>query len=257
MPELLSDKTILITGASAGIGEEAARLFAREGAKLVITARRHAELERVAASIRDDGGEVLAIRADTTNADDLRAAIQAGVDQWGRLDGALNNAGRSQGGGRLAEVDADTVDAVLEVNFKGVWLAMRAEIDAMTAVGAAGGSIVNVSSIGGTLGAPGQSVYGATKAAVISMSRAAAAEYGRDSIRVNAIAPGATMTDMMSAWQQRDPDIVDRLSSLAALGRVGQPREIAEAAAWLLSDRASYVTGMTLGVDGGAAPWPH
>lgn len=256
MNGLLSDKTILITGASAGIGEESARLFAREGAKVVITARRAAELNRVAASIRAEGGEVMAVTADTTSPDDLHAAIQVAIGEWGRLDGALNNAGRTQGGGRLADLDADTFDAVLDVNFKGVWLAMRAEITAMT-TGAKGGSIVNVSSIGGTLGAPGQSVYGATKAAVISMSRAAAVEYGRDGIRVNAIAPGATMTDMMIAWQQREPGVIDRLGDLAALGRVGKPREIAEAAAWLLSDRASYVTGMTLGVDGGAAPWPH
>ncbi|MEY9930726.1 NAD(P)-dependent dehydrogenase (short-subunit alcohol dehydrogenase family) [Catenulispora sp. GP43] len=105
--------------------------------------------------------------------------------------------------------------------------------------------------------AAGQSVYGATKAAVIAMSRAAAAEYGRDGVRVNAIAPGTTMTDMIVAWDKRDPGVIERLSSLAALGRRGRPHEIAEAAAWLLSDRASYVTGMTLGVDGGTAPWPH
>lgn len=257
MTDLLAGKTILITGASAGIGESAARLFAREGANLILTARRLPELERVAAAIQDDGGDVLAVRADATVADELSRAVEAGVVRWGGLDGALNNAGRSQSGGRLAEVTDDTFDAVVEVNFKGVWLAMRAEITAMTAAGATGGSIVNVSSIGGTFGAPGQSVYGATKAAVVAMSRAAAAEYGREGIRVNAIAPGATMTDMMTAWQRRDPGIVDQLGSLAALGRIGQPEEIAEAAAWLLSDRASYVTGMTLGVDGGTAPWPH
>jgi NAD(P)-dependent dehydrogenase (short-subunit alcohol dehydrogenase family) len=257
MTDQLTGKTILITGASSGIGESAAHLFAREGANVVITARRKAELDRVAEDIAAGGGNVLAVQADTTDAGELERAVAAAVERWGRLDGALNNAGRTQGGGRLAEVTDETFDSVLEINFKGVWLAMRAELQAMTAEGAAGGSIVNISSIGGTFGAAGQSVYGATKAAVIAMSRAAAAEYGRDGVRVNAIAPGATMTEMMVSWQQREPGIVERLSSLAALGRPGQPDEIAEAAAWLLSDRASYVTGMTLGVDGGTAPWPH
>ncbi|WP_406274543.1 SDR family oxidoreductase [Actinacidiphila glaucinigra] len=257
MTDLLAGKTILITGASSGIGESAARLFAREGANVVITARRKAELDRVAGDIAAGGGNVLAVQADTTDAGELQRAVAAAVERWGRLDGALNNAGRTQGGGRLAEVTDETFDSVLETNFKGVWLAMRAELQAMTTEGAAGGSIVNISSIGGTFGAAGQSVYGATKAAVIALSRAAAAEYGRDGVRVNAVAPGATMTEMMVSWQQRDPSIVEHLSSLAALGRPGQPDEIAEAAAWLLSDRASYITGVTLGVDGGTGPWPH
>jgi NAD(P)-dependent dehydrogenase (short-subunit alcohol dehydrogenase family) len=239
MTDLLAGKTILITGASSGIGESAARLFAREGANVVITARRKTELDRVAEDIAADGRNVLAVQADTTDAGELQRAVAAAVERWGRLDGALNNAGRTQGGGRLAEVTDETFDSVLETNFKGVWLAMRAELQAMTAEGAAGGSIVNISSIGGTFGAAGQSVYGATKATVIALSRAAAAEHGRDGVRVNAIAPGATMTEMMVSWQQRDPSIVEHLSSLAALGRPSQPDEIAEAAAWLLSNRAS------------------
>jgi NAD(P)-dependent dehydrogenase (short-subunit alcohol dehydrogenase family) len=239
MTDLLAGKTILITGASSGIGESAARLFAREGANVVITARRKTELDRVAEDIAADGRNVLAVQADTTDAGELQRAVAAAVERWRRLDGALNNAGRTQGGGRLAEVTDETFDSVLETNFKGVWLAMRAELQAMTAEGAAGGSIVNISSIGGTFGAAGQSVYGATKATVIALSRAAAAEHGRDGVRVNAIAPGATMTEMMVSWQQRDPSIVEHLSSLAALGRPSQPDEIAEAAAWLLSNRAS------------------
>nr|WP_262506244.1 SDR family oxidoreductase [Streptomyces griseicoloratus] len=189
------------------------------------TARRKPELERVAKDITADGGNVLAIQADTTNGEEIQRAVAAAVEEWGRLDGALNNAGRSQGGGRLAEVTDETFDSVLETNFKGVWLAMRAELQAMTAQGTAGGSIVNISSIGGTFGATGQSVYGATKAAVIAMSRAAAAEYGRDGVRVNSVAPGSTMTEMMIAWQQRDPGIIEHLSSLAALGHPGQPRD--------------------------------
>lgn len=257
MADLLAGKTILITGGSAGIGAHAARLFAREGASLILTARRLPPLQQLEQELRQAGSDVLAVQADTTSADELQRAVDAALTRWGRLDGALNNAGRSQGGGRLAEVTDDTFDAVVDVNFRGVWLAMRAELTAMTAAGTTGGSIVNVSSIGGTFGAAGQSVYGATKAAVIALGRAAAVEYGREGVRVNTIAPGATMTDMMTAWQQRDPGIVDQLGALAALGRVGQPGEIAEAAAWLLSDRASYVTGMTLGVDGGTAPWPH
>ncbi len=163
MTDLLAGKTILITGASAGVGAHAAHLFAQESANLILTARRLPELEQVEAKIRDAGGDVLAVRADTTVAADLRKAIDTGIERWGRLDGALNNAGRSQGGGRRAEVQDDTFDAVLDVNFKGVWLAMRAEITAMTATGASGGSIVNVSSIGGTFGAPGQASTGPRK----------------------------------------------------------------------------------------------
>ncbi|GAA3786038.1 SDR family NAD(P)-dependent oxidoreductase [Streptomyces chiangmaiensis] len=122
MTDLLTGKTILITGASSGIGESAAYLFAREGANVVITARRKPELDRVAEDIAAGGGNVLAVQADTTDAGEVQRAVAAAVERWGRLGGALNNADRTQGGGRLAEVTDETFDSVLETNFKGVWL---------------------------------------------------------------------------------------------------------------------------------------
>jgi NAD(P)-dependent dehydrogenase (short-subunit alcohol dehydrogenase family) len=170
---------------------------------------------------------------------------------YGRLDGAFNNAGISGGGnGRLADLSEERFDEVSRVNFKGIWLAMRAEIPALLRNPHAG-AIVNTSSVGGLRGAADLSAYPATKRAVIGLTTTAAHDYGRDGLRVNAIAPGTTDTDMISAWKLRDPTIAQRLDAMTPLGRGGQPNEVAEAAAWLLSDRASYVSGAVLTIDGG------
>lgn len=255
VPGLLEGKVVLVTGASSGIGSASARLFAREGAAVALVARRAALLEEVAEAVRADGGEALPLAADTTDAEALADAVDATVRQWGRLDGALNSAGRSQGGRRLADLDEALVDELLDVNLKGIWLAMRAEIRAM--LGRGGGAVVNVGSIIGTTGAVAQSVYAATKAGLAAMSRGAAADYGPDGIRVNVLAPGTTRTAMIDDWEQREPGVVERLEGMTALGRIGTPDDMAEAAAWLLSDRSATVTGVVLGVNSGSGMWAH
>jgi NAD(P)-dependent dehydrogenase (short-subunit alcohol dehydrogenase family) len=247
---LLAGRVVLVTGASSGIGAEAARLFAREGASVVLTARRAELLEAVTADITSAGGAASHVAADISVAEDVQRVVDAVIARHGRLDGAFNNAGISQGGTALADVDEERFDRLLAVNVKGVWLAMRAEIRALLAAGRPG-SIVNTSSVGGLRGGAGLGVYSASKHAVIGLTRSAAQEYGRYGVRVNVIAPGTTDTPMIAAWKRREPDIGERLDAATPLGRGGRPSEVAEAAAWLLSDRASYVSGATLTVDGG------
>jgi NAD(P)-dependent dehydrogenase (short-subunit alcohol dehydrogenase family) len=247
---LLAEKVVLVTGASSGIGAEAARVFAREGAHVVLTARTAQSLDEVTRQITAEGGIASYVAGDISAADDVARIVDAVLNRHGRLDGAFNNAGISQGGAALADIEEERFDQVFATNVKGVWLAMRAEIRALLAAGSAG-SIVNTSSVGGLRGAAGLSAYSATKHAVIGLTRSAAQEYGGKGIRVNVIAPGTTDTPMIAAWKRREPDITQRLNAATPLGRGAHPAEVSHAAAWLLSDRASYVSGATLTVDGG------
>jgi NAD(P)-dependent dehydrogenase (short-subunit alcohol dehydrogenase family) len=247
---LLADKVVLVTGASTGIGAEAARLFAREGARVVLTARSAERLAEVTDEITATGGEASHVAGDIRAASDVERVVDAVLERYGRLDGAFNNAGVSQGGSALADLDEERFDRVLAVNVKGVWLAMRAEIRAFLAAGRPG-AIVNTSSVGGLRGGAGLGAYSASKHAVIGLTRSAAQEYGQAGIRVNALAPGTTDTPMITAWKRREPDIAERLNTATPLGRGAHPSEVVEAAAWLLSEHASYVSGATLTVDGG------
>jgi NAD(P)-dependent dehydrogenase (short-subunit alcohol dehydrogenase family) len=247
---LLADKVVLVTGASTGIGAQAARLFAREGAQVVLTARTAERLAEVTDEITAVGGAASHIAADIQVESDVDRVVGAVLQRHGRLDGAFNNAGVSQGGTALADLDEERFDHVLAVNVKGVWLAMRAEIRTFLAAGRPG-AIVNTSSVGGLRGGPGLGAYSASKHAVIGLTRSAAQEYGRSGIRINALAPGTTDTPMIAAWKRREPGITERLNAATPLGRGAHPSEVAETAAWLLSDRASYVSGATLTVDGG------
>ncbi|MHC9291667.1 SDR family NAD(P)-dependent oxidoreductase [Mycobacterium sp. LTG2003] len=247
---MLTGKVAFISGAGRGIGAAAARLFAREGATVLLAARTERELKTVTAEIRDAGGTADYVVCDLADGASVDAAVQHTVELWGRLDIAFNNGATIQPPGPLDELAEADFDHVYTVNLKGVWQAMAAEVAAIRAT-AKTGAIVNTSSVGSLHSNPELPAYGAMKRAVNSLTESAAATYGPEGIRVNAIAPGATLTEMIQQWEDVTPGVVERIVAETPLGRAAQPDEVAEAAAWLLSDRASYITGVTLRVDGG------
>ncbi|GAA4686423.1 SDR family NAD(P)-dependent oxidoreductase [Frondihabitans cladoniiphilus] len=247
---LLTGKVVFITGASRGIGAAAARLFAREGASVVLAARSTAALERVVADIRADGGTADAVTMDLADRDSIRAAVARVDDLHGRLDGAFNNGAALQQPGSTETTSDDDIDGQYTVNFRAHWTAMTAEYALMRRSGA--GAIVNTSSIGSRRSNPGLPAYGAMKRALNSLTETAAVDWAPHGVRVNAITPGGTDTEMVDAWESEAPGTKDFMIASVPLGRLAEPTEIAEVAAWLLSDRASYVTGAVIPVDGGA-----
>jgi NAD(P)-dependent dehydrogenase (short-subunit alcohol dehydrogenase family) len=226
---VLTDKVIVITGSSSGIGAAAAHVFAGEGAAVVLGARSEDRLAELCDELRAAGADASYVAGDVSVEADTQRLVDAAVRRHGRLDGAFNNAGISQGGGELADVSEETFDRLLAVNVKGVWLAMRAEIRAMLAAGSRG-AIVNTSSVGGIRGGAGLGGYIATKHGVIGLTRGAAHDYLPHRLRINAIAPGTTDTPMIVAWKRRDPGVEERLNAITPLGRGAQPAEVAEAA---------------------------
>ncbi len=247
---LLAGKVALVTGAGRGIGAAAARLFAREGAEVLLAARTEAQLAAVAEEIREAGGTADHVVCDLADAASIRAAVDRTVERYGRLDVAFNNGATIQPPGPMDTLTEADFDAIFRVNLKGVWLAMVAEVGAIRAT-AGTGAIVNCSSVGSLTGNPELPAYGAMKRAVNSLTESAAVTYGPEGIRVNAVAPGHTLTEMIRAWTEQSPGLSERLVARTPLRRAADPPEIAQAALWLLSDRSSYVTGTVLPVDGG------
>lgn len=247
---LLEGKVALVTGGTSGIGRASAVLFAREGAKVALTGRRAAEGEAVVAEIAAAGGEALFIQSDLTRIDGIPGLIDQVVARFGRLDAAFNNAGIS-GGGPLETLDEARWDSLADTNLKAQFFALKAEAAQMKKQG--GGAILFNGSVLAGIAAPGTSIYSATKGGIVSLARAAAVELGPHGIRVNSVNPSITRTEMTQGRIVKNPDGTEShpLAVGIPLKRLAEPEEIAQVALFLLSDRASYVNGQAIIVDGG------
>jgi NAD(P)-dependent dehydrogenase (short-subunit alcohol dehydrogenase family) len=246
----LDGKVALITGAGSGMGREAARLFAGEGARVVISDVVEEAGEGTAHEIRSGGGEGAFVRADVSRSDDAAAMVRFAVETYGGLHVLYNNAGifLADDGGTV-ETSEEVWDQVMAVNLKGVWLGCKHGIPAMLESG--GGSIINVASFVALMGAAtAQIAYTATKGGVLSMTREIAVEYARRGIRANALCPGPIETPLLAELLS-DPDRRARRMVHIPIGRLGQAAEVARAALWLASDESSLMTGAALVVDGG------
>ena len=240
------NKVALVTGGSSGIGRATAIAFAREGAKVVVAARRVKEGEETVRLIKEAGSDGVFIKTDVTVEEEVQALIEKTIATYGRLDYAFNNAGVGMGS-LLTETTVDIYEKTFDVNVKGVLLCMKYEILQMLKNG--GGSIVNNSSAAGLIGIEQLSVYVASKHAVVGLTKAAALEMAKSNIRVNAVCPGTIETDMSRPFLE--PPFYKKLIENYPMGRVGQVEEVAGAVVYFCSDKASFITGQCLAIDGG------
>jgi NAD(P)-dependent dehydrogenase (short-subunit alcohol dehydrogenase family) len=245
---MTDQKVAIVTGGSSGIGRATAVALAKERVKVTVAARRAKEGEETVQLIKDAGSEGIFVKTDVANEDDIRSLVAKSAKTYGRLDYAFNNAGIEEMMTPLADQTSEIFDQIMKVNVKGVWLSMKYEIPEMIRNG--GGAIVNMSSVAGVMGFPQMPIYIASKHAVLGLTKSAALEYAKSGIRINAVAPGGVETDMAKRVGG-DHQFLETLTSMHPIGRIANPEEIANAVVWLLSDKASFVLGHTLLVDGG------
>ncbi len=252
MKQRFQDKVVLVTGATSGIGKVCALAFAREGARVVVVGRRLEEGEKTVKQIKDEGGEGFFIQTDVSRSQEVMNMVALTIQTYGRLDCAFNNAGIS-GDAFMSTADhsEENWDTVMSINLKGVWLCMKYQIPEMLKNG--GGAIVNNSSIYGLAASTvGHVPYAVSKHGVIGLTKTAAFEYAKQGIRVNAICPGYTHTEMVDSALEALPDLFEKvLVNDIPMGRIAEVEEIANAVLWLSSDEASFVTGQALAPDGG------
>ncbi len=247
----LSGKVAIVTGASAGIGRATAKLFAAEGAKVVVAARRAAELETLVAEIRAAGGEAAYLAGDVQSEDYAKAVVALAIEKFGRLDVAFNNAGTLGEMGPSTSVSKEGFSNALATNLTSAFLGAKYQIPAMLEHGS--GSIIFTSTfVGYSFAFPGVAAYAASKAGLIGLTQALAAEYGAQGVRVNAVLPGAVDTEMYRDMNNT-PESQSFITNLHALKRVATPEELARSVLYLASDDSSFVTGTASLVDGGAS----
>jgi len=245
----IEGKVALITGAGSGIGRTTAILFAAEGAMVAVSDVSVDGGEETVRQIRQAGGEAVFVKADVSSATEVENMVSKTVETYGRLDYAVNNAGMEAQPTPTADYTEADFDRTIAVNLKGTWLCLKYEIRQMLGQGA--GVVVNVSSIAGLVGVPAMSAYVAAKHGIVGLTRTAALEYGTTGIRVNAVCPSAVRTPLMEQVIAGMPELGENMEANHPLGRIGDPKEIAESILWLCSDEASFVTGHALAVDGG------
>jgi len=249
--DILKGKTAIVTGASSGIGYETARLFAKEGANVIVAARRQTELEKLVALIEWNGGNAVSLAGDVRDEAYAKSLVELAESRFGGLDIAFNNAGANGEMGPTAEVSLEGWREALDVNLAGSFLGAKHQIPAMQKRG--GGSLIFTSTfVGHTVGMPGTAAYAASKAGVIGLMKTLAAELGPQGIRVNAILPGGTATTMAEAWVDT-PEKLAFVEGLHALKRRAMPEEIARSVLYLASDASSFTTGSAMLVDGGVS----
>jgi NAD(P)-dependent dehydrogenase (short-subunit alcohol dehydrogenase family) len=244
----LAGKVTLVSGATSGIGAAAARLFAREGAHVIAVSRRAERLETLVSELKDAGLSATARGCDVRDEASVAEAVAFAVDTHGRLDCAFNNAGAAGGRGPVHLADIAAFDHVLAVNLRGVLLCMKHEIAAMLKTG--GGAIVNTSSIGGLIGGAGNAIYAASKWGLAGLTKCAALDYARAGVRVNAIAPGPTRSEMFDRWMP-DEAARESMAQRFPMNYIADPDDMARAALFLLTEEARCTTGGILPCEGG------
>ncbi len=251
MSDLLKSKTALVTGGGSGIGRAISMTMAREGAKVAVADYNENFGRECVAQIEQAGGTAIFVKVDVTDEAQVKSMVDEAIAAFGRLDIACNNAAVSRGSGPIHQFTKDTFEQTIEMCLTNTWLCMKYELEAMLTQG--GGSIVNISSNASLRGQAFNTAYATAKSGVNILTKSSAAEYGDKGIRINAISPGVIRTPGLEKYFDEQPKMAEGLKKVAVMKRLGEPEEIAEAVVFFASDRASFITGQLLSVDGGGA----
>lgn len=244
----MKGKTAIITGGGSGFGQETAIKLAQQGVNICVVDISDENGLKTVELCEKEGGQAIFVKADVSKLDQVKNYVAKTIEAFGKIDLFFNNAGISGSGVRTLECSEDEFEAIVNVNLKGAFYGLKYVVNEMLKTG--GGSVVNTASLGGVVGMPTLGVYSATKHAIVGLTKTIAGEYGRDNIRINAIAPGTNETPMVKAFPA---DAIAAMADAVPMGRLGQPHEVADVVVFLLSEQASYIHGAVISIDGGSA----